>query len=167
MYMRGQPRFGPLWNRFEVQFNEMWARRKKEEQEHCWQGAARSGLAGAPRAELMREAVHTLASEGRADRIGVWLEPDFSQAADPLAPACLRGIIWEWDAEERNARRLGAVVSRASCAAGVAQFGESVYQDLDDPAAGLANRPMIGPLVGVRHALWTPSAPKINCAACF
>ena len=159
MYMRGQPRFGPLWNRFEVQFNEMWARRKKEEQEHCWQGAARSGLAGAPRAELMREAVHTLASEGRADRIGVWLEPDFSQAADPLAPACLRGIIWEPDAEETPADW-----ERLSLEPPVPQelldSGESVYQDLDDPAAGLANRPMIGPLVGLRHALWTPIGTK-------
>ncbi|MGC1613921.1 MAG: ATP-binding protein [Candidatus Acidiferrum sp.] len=135
--------------------SEMWAWRKKDEEARSWLGVASAGLAGAPREELMREAIHALAREGRADRIGVWLEQDLSAGMDTLAAPCLRGIVWEAQAEETPADW-----ERLSLEPPVPQellaSGKSVYQELDDSLGRPANRPMIGPLVGLRHALWTP-----------
>ena len=137
----------------------MWARRKSEEAERKWRGAASAGFAGAPREELMREAIYSLAREGRADRIGLWLEPDLSLGATPLAPTCLRGMVWEDHGEQTPAdwERLSLepplpqelLVNR-----------RSVYQEIDDSLGRPPNRPVIGPLVGLRHALWTPIQGK-------
>jgi|GEM_PF-416750 len=137
----------------------MWAWRKKEEQERSWQGAAGAGLAGVPREELMREAIHSLARQGRADRIGVWLEQDLSAGTDPLAAPCLRGMVWEAQAGETPAdwERLSL---EPPLPWELLASGQSVYQELDDPLGRPSNRPMIGPLVGLRHALWTPIQGK-------
>ena len=133
----------------------MWARRKKQEDEGSWRGAARAGLAGAPREELMREAIHSLSMDGRADRIGVWLEQDSPNGADGHAAACLRGMIWEAEGEdtpdEWEKLSLEAPLPQDLLAA-----GKSVEQELDVSQDRPPNQPMIGPLVGLRRALWTP-----------
>src|SRR5580692_3483209 len=109
---------------------KMWDWRKKQEDEHCWRGAARAGLSGAPREELMREAIHSLARDGRADRIGVWLEQDAPTCEDGHAAACLRGMIWESEGEdtpdEWEKLSLEAPLPQELLAA-----GKSVEQELD------------------------------------
>ena len=133
----------------------MWAWRKKKEEERSWRGTARAALEGSPREELMREAIHTLARESRADRIGVWLEQDLPFGPDPLAPACLRGLVWEAHAdetpEEWEKLSLEPPLPRELLAS-----GKSVDQEMDESKG----RPMIGPLVGLRQALWTPIEGK-------
>jgi signal transduction histidine kinase/CheY-like chemotaxis protein len=158
---------------------KMWAWRKKEMQERSWQGAARAGLAGAPREELMREAIHAISRDGRADRVGVWLEQDAVVDPDASVTACLRGIIWEAggdDAPEEWAKlSLESPLPQELLAT-----GQSVYQEvgalenrlssiLPKPAPNASasrapshayNHAMIGPLIGLRHALWTPITAK-------
>ncbi len=133
----------------------MWGWRKKREEERSWRGTARAALAGSSREELMREAIHTLARESRADRIGVWLEQVSPYGADPFAPACLRGLVWEAHAdetpEEWQKLSLEPPVPEELLAS-----GKSVEQEMDDSRG----RPMIGPLVGLRQALWTPIEAK-------
>jgi len=133
----------------------MWAWRKKQAEEPNWPGAARAGLAGASRKDLMREALHSLSMDGRADRIGVWMEQDSLSDTDPLAPACLRGMLWDVEGED-----LADEWQKLSLEPPLPQellaSGKSVYQELEDSQGRPSNRPMIGPLVGLRHALWTP-----------
>jgi signal transduction histidine kinase/ActR/RegA family two-component response regulator len=137
----------------------MWAWRKRKEEITSWRGTARAGLAGATREELMREALHSLSLDGRADRIGVWLEQDSFPCTDPLAATSLRGMLWESggdDApEEWEKLSLEPPLPQELLAS-----GKSVYQVLEDSHGQLPNRPMIGPLVGLRHALWTPIEGK-------
>lgn len=161
----------------------MWAWRKKEVQERSWQGAARAGLAGVPRQELMREAIHAISRDGRADRVGVWLEQDSLYEPDAPVAACLRGIVWEAggdDAPEEWAKlSLESPLPQELLAS-----GQSVYQEVgvlhSRPLSGLLkqapnassnlapgdapshapSQAMIGPLIGLRHALWTPITAK-------
>jgi signal transduction histidine kinase/CheY-like chemotaxis protein len=137
----------------------MWAWQKKQEELPSWRGTARASLAGAPREELMREALHSLSAGGRADRIGVWLEQDSVPGAEPLAAACLRGMLWDAEGEdtpdEWQKLSLEPPLPQELLAS-----GKSVYQELDDSQGRPPNRPMIGPLVGLRHALWTPIEGK-------
>jgi signal transduction histidine kinase/ActR/RegA family two-component response regulator len=133
----------------------MWAWRKKQEEERSWRGAARAGLAGAPREELIREAIHSLARDRHVDRIGVWLEQDSPSNEDGHTAACLRGMIWESEGEdtpeEWEKLSLEAPLPQELLAA-----GKSVEQELDVSQDRPPNQSMIGPLVGLRHALWTP-----------
>ncbi len=133
----------------------MWAWRKKQEEERSWRGAARAGLLGAPREELMREAIHSLARDGRADRIGVWLEQDSPIGADGQAAACLRGIIWETPGED-TPEEWKKLSLEPPLPQELLASGKSVEQELDGFQDHPPNQPMIGPLVGLRHALWTP-----------
>jgi len=137
----------------------MWAWRKKTEKKPNWPGAARAGLAGASRNDLMREALHSLSRDGRADRIGVWLEQDSLPGVGLLAADCLRGMLWDAEGEdtpdEWQKLSLEPPLPQellASC--------KSVYQELGDSQAQPSNRLMIGPLVGLRRALWTPIEGK-------
>jgi signal transduction histidine kinase/CheY-like chemotaxis protein len=134
---------------------QMWTWRKRKEEVSSWKGTARAGLAGATREELMREVLHSLSQEGHADRIGVWLEQDSCLCTDPLAATSLRGVLWESggdDApEEWEKLSLEPPLPQELLAS-----GKSVYQVLEDSHGQLPNRLVIGPLVGLRHALWTP-----------
>ncbi|HMD39129.1 MAG TPA: ATP-binding protein [Candidatus Acidoferrum sp.] len=129
----------------------MWAWRKNQNEEGLWQGAARAGLSGASREALLREALHALAKDGRSDRIGVWLEPEFPVISDAHAPASLRGLLWEAHGEatpsDWEKLSLEPPMPQELLAA-----GKPVEQELD----ASMDSPIIGPLVGMRHALWTP-----------
>jgi signal transduction histidine kinase/CheY-like chemotaxis protein len=133
----------------------MWAWRKKHDEQSSWRGAARAGLAGAPRAELMREAIHALSKDGAADRIGVWMEQTSPVGADGHAASCLRGMIWEAQGEE-TPEEWEKLSLEAPLPQELLISGKSVDQELDDSQ----NQAMIGPLVGLRHALWTPIEGK-------
>ncbi|MGB6595788.1 MAG: ATP-binding protein [Candidatus Acidiferrum sp.] len=140
-----------------------WPKKAKTEETRSWQGAASAGLAGVPRGELMREVIHAIAKEGRADRIGIWLEQDLSPGPDPLAVACLRGTVWEAQNEETPAD-WGRLSLEPPLPQELLASGKSVYQELDDSHGQLLHRPshgtVIGPLIGLRHALWTPILGK-------
>jgi signal transduction histidine kinase/ActR/RegA family two-component response regulator len=137
----------------------MWAWRKKQAEECTWRGAARAGLAGASREELMREAIHSLSRDGRADRIGVWLEQESFSSPDVHAAASLHGMVWEAESDE-----VPADWEKLSLEPPLPQellsSGKSVGQDLEVVHGQPPNQPMIGPLVGLRHALWTPIEGK-------
>jgi signal transduction histidine kinase/CheY-like chemotaxis protein len=133
----------------------MWAWRKKHDEESAWRGAARAGLAGASRAELMREAIHSLSKDGSADRIGVWLEQDSPAGAERHAAACLRGMIWEAQGED-TPKEWERLSLEPPLPQELLACGKSVDQELDVSQ----DQAMIGPLVGLRRALWTPIEGK-------
>ncbi|MGH9742206.1 MAG: ATP-binding protein, partial [Candidatus Acidiferrum sp.] len=99
------------------------------------------------------------AKEHRADRIGIWLEQEFAPSPDSLSTACLRGTIWEAENDQTPADW-----ERLSLEPPVPQelfvSTKSIHQELEDSLGHFPNRPMIGPLVGLRHALWTPIRGK-------
>jgi signal transduction histidine kinase/CheY-like chemotaxis protein len=129
----------------------MWAWRKKHEDGQSWRGPARAGLDGAAREELIREAIHSLLRDGHADRVGVWLEQEPYAGPEPPASISLRGMVWEAQGEEAPSdwEKLSL---EPPLPLELLASGKSVYQDVDISQ----DRSMIGPLVGLRHALWTP-----------
>lgn len=98
----------------------------------------------------MLAALRTIAGSGRTDRVGVWLEPDDPAPTDPQAPATLRGVLWESDSSQvpRDWERLSL---EPPLPLEFLAAGKSVEQEL----RGVPS-PVIGPLVGLRQALWTP-----------
>jgi len=129
----------------------MRARRRTLETSSTVRGVARAALAGASREELLREAVSELASHGVADRIGAWLEAEpLSRAADE-SPGTLQGIVWDAESSETPAEwtrlSLESLLPRE-----LLFGGRTVEQDLK----ASVNPPLIGPLLGLRRALWVP-----------
>jgi signal transduction histidine kinase/CheY-like chemotaxis protein len=133
----------------------MWAWRKKQDEDRSWLGPARAGLTGAPRAEIMREAIHVLSRDGGADRVGVWLEQDLPAGANGHAAVCLRGMIWEAEGED-TPEEWEKLSLEPPLPQELLASGKSVDQELDVSQ----DLPMIGPLVGLRRALWTPIEGK-------
>jgi len=132
----------------------MWSWRKKTADaaaESGWRGTARAALAGAPREEILREAMHTLAADGHAERIGIWLEPESRPAADGLAVETLRGLVWEQH-EAPTPAEWEKLSLEAPVPHELLLAGQSVEQEVDD-ANGCA---VCGTLIGLHHLLWTP-----------
>ncbi len=135
----------------------MWAWRKKQAEKPLWPGPARASLAGASRKDLMRQALHTLSRSGRADRIGVWLEQDPHFCTDePAAAAYFSGMIWEPEEQDAPPQEWQKLSLEPPLPQELLGSGQSVYQELEGSAGRPSNRPMIGPLVGLQQALWTP-----------
>lgn len=133
----------------------MWGWRKKQVEERPRGGVARAGLQGASREELMREAIQTLSREARADRLGVWMEQDCTSLAHSQAPAFLRGLVWEAQGDE-TPKEWEKLSFEPPLPWELFASGESVDQVIDDTLF----HSTIGPLVGLRRALWTPIAGK-------
>jgi PAS domain S-box-containing protein len=133
----------------------MWGWRKKQVEERSRRGVARAGLQGASRDELMREAIQTLSFEARADRLGVWLEQDWPSVANSQSPPCLRGLVWEAQGDE-TPKEWERLSFEPPLPWELFVSGKSVDQLIDDSQF----HSMIGPLVGLRRALWTPIAGK-------
>jgi signal transduction histidine kinase/ActR/RegA family two-component response regulator len=133
----------------------MWGWRKKQVEDRPGRGVAWAGLQGASREELMREAIQTLSREARADRLGVWLELDYPSLANSQSPPCLRGLVWEAQGDEtpKEWQRLSL---EPPLPWELFSSGKSVDQVIDNSQF----HSMIGPLVGLRRALWTPIAGK-------
>jgi signal transduction histidine kinase/CheY-like chemotaxis protein len=113
---------------------------------------ARAAAEGASREELVQEALHTLSLETSADRYGVWIEPQRAQREETPFPLTFRGMIWE-----KGVEMTPAEWARLSPEFPLPQelfAGKSVEQDLDK----LPARPMLGPLVEMRTAVWVPVA---------
>ena len=144
----------------------MWLRRKSDEKETSCRSAAKAGLASAPREVLIREAIHALATDGRAERVGVWLVPDFSTSQDPIAAACLRGLVWEAQAEETPAdwERLSL---KPPCRESCSPPATVSTEDLDDSIGETPNSAHDWPSCWIAATLsaflfWAPTI----CVAC-
>lgn len=109
--------------------------------------AAATGLS---RQELLQKTLLALARDGRADRIGAWIEPPDTEEARNQTARGFRGLVW--DREDRNIppewRNLSpeTPLPQALLAA-----GHSVEQELEHGAL-----PLIGPLLELRRAVWVP-----------
>jgi len=129
----------------------IWGKKKQEEQAPE-KGVARAAAEGASRQELVQEAMRILSKDSDADRLGVWLDPESAQKEETSFPLSFRGMIWEKGVEATPAEW-----ARLSPEFPLPQelfAGKSVEQDLEKTPA----RPMLGPLVEMRAALWIPVA---------
>jgi signal transduction histidine kinase/ActR/RegA family two-component response regulator len=124
---------------------------KKDERLPASRSITRAAVAGASRAELVREALLMLADSGHVDRVGVWIQSDLPGAAEPCGHASFRGQVWERDSAATPAE-WGRLSSEAPLPFDVLARGKSVELALD----GRGVPPLIGPLVGMRRALWVP-----------
>ena len=103
--------------------------------------------------KLLRKTLYKLASDGRTDRVGVWLEAADTERAEmssSLGMGAFRGIVW--DRQSQNIplewQRLSAEPPLPHKALAA---GESVEQKLDYDAL-----PIIGPLLELQRAMWVP-----------
>ena len=128
---------------------KVW-RRKLAEQ---WgeRGVARAALRGASRDELLREAVAELASQGAADRIGVWIEAAPNSRSTDETSGTLHGLLWDAESSETPAE-WNRLSLEPPLPKELLLGAKSFEQDLGDSA----HPTLIGPLLGLRHALWVP-----------
>jgi signal transduction histidine kinase/FixJ family two-component response regulator len=127
----------------------IWGKKKPEDRPPE-KGVVRAAAEGASREELMREAMRVLSKDSDADRLGVWLEPQPAQKEETSFPSSFRGMIWE-----RGVEATPAEWARLSPEFPLPQelfTGKSVEQNLGGPPA----RPMLGPLMEMRRAVWVP-----------
>src|SRR5713226_3557529 len=129
--------------------------RKKAEKESSGRGVARAALDGASRKELLQQALKTLAQLGDSCRFGVWLETDSSSSPQNEFAAGFRGIVWDRGSTE-TPQEWAHLSVEPPLPDELLLRGKTVEQDLD---AFLPN-PILGLLVGLRHALWVPIESK-------
>lgn len=116
---------------------------------------ARAALTGAGNDELLQEALSALARHNSADRVGVWLEPP------PLSPrpvgfsTALHGLVWD-RAISDIPKEWQTLSLEPPLPDELLLAQKPVHQDLSGVPANL----LIGPLLGLRHALWIPVAGK-------
>ena len=116
---------------------------------------SRAVLGGAPRRELLREALNTLVQQRPAGRIGVWLEIEQEVAPQNKNIAGLYGMVWDHGNPE-TPQEWAHLSVEPPLPHQMLLRGRTVEQDL---SAFLPN-PILGLLAGVRHALWVPIARK-------
>jgi signal transduction histidine kinase/CheY-like chemotaxis protein len=117
-------------------------------------GVARAALNGASRRELLQEALKALSQQGSTGRIGVWLEAD-SMASPQENPVGFHGMVW--DRGNLETPQEWALLSlEPPLPAEPLLRGKTVEQDLE----AFPSNPIIGPLVGLRHAMWVPIETK-------
>jgi signal transduction histidine kinase len=115
-------------------------------------GVARAFNEGLSRQKLLRQTSSALSRDGRADRVGVWLESAETEDFDHGPIPSFRGVVWDRESENVPAewRRLSPQVSLPQ---DLLTAGRSV--ELDQDAL-----PIIGPLIELRRALWVPIGRK-------
>ena len=129
--------------------------RKKTEAESSRPGVSRAALTGSSREELLREALEMLAREGNADRIGVWLEANAHAKRHGEIPAAFHGLVRDREVQESPREWMNLSVE-PPLPEEVLVAGKTVEQDVETFPEGL----IIGPLVGLRRAVWIPVASK-------
>jgi signal transduction histidine kinase/CheY-like chemotaxis protein len=128
---------------------------KKPETESSGRGVARAALNGASRKELLREALKALARRGPSGRFGVWLEADSNASAQNAFATGFHGMVWDRGNSE-TPQEWATLSVEPPLPEELLLRGKTVDQDLE---AFPAN-PIIGLLVGLRHALWVPIGRK-------
>ena len=127
----------------------MWVWGNAREQEGGTIGVARAAAEGRVRQDLLKEAIKTLLASGQADRVGVWVEIA-DLVADSSQHSSFRGIVAERDGETTPAE-WSRLSPQPPLPAELLGSLRTVEQDVDSP-----DKPMIGPLIEMRRALWVP-----------
>src|SRR6202171_872131 len=128
---------------------------KKPETESSGRGVARAALNGASRKELLQEALKALALQGPAGRFGVWLDADANASPRNAFATGFHGMVWDRGNSE-TPQEWASLSVEPPLPEELLLRGKTVEQDLE---AFPAN-PIIGLLVGLRHALWVPIGRK-------
>ena len=128
---------------------------KKSETESSGRGVARAALSGASRKELLQEALKALALQGPAGRFGVWLDADSNASPRNAFATGFHGMVWDRGNSE-TPQEWASLSVEPPLPEELLLRGKTVEQDLE---AFPAN-PIIGLLVGLRHALWVPIGRK-------
>jgi len=132
---------------------KVWS--KKRDTGTCRLGVARAALTGASSGELLQEALSVLAHQDSVDRVGVWLEPALLYSHSVSFSTALHGGVW--DRTNSDVPREWRTLSlEPPLPDGLLLAQKAVHQDLTAVPANL----LIGPLLGLRHALWIPVAGK-------
>jgi signal transduction histidine kinase/CheY-like chemotaxis protein len=113
-------------------------------------GVDRAANEGFSRRELLEKTLHALSSDGRADRIGAWLEPAELEGSELHGAPSFSGVVWDRERGQMPVewRRLSF---EAPLPQEVLSSGRSVEQELED-----GSLPIIGPLMELRRAMWVP-----------
>jgi signal transduction histidine kinase/FixJ family two-component response regulator len=128
---------------------KLW--RKNTDKDSSGRGVARAALDGASRKELLREALKKLVQQGPSCRVGVWLETDSNAGPQNEFAARVRGMVWDRGSTETPPEWAQLSIEPPLPEEQLLR-GNTVEQDL---AASPPN-PILGLLVGLRHALWVP-----------
>jgi len=126
---------------------------KKEVPVSTGRGVARAAVEGASREELIREVLHQLSPGEHAERFGVWLE--CAHLAETDGPASFRGSVQD-RAGDVTPAEWGRLSPEATLPQELLLGGKTVEQDLGNSGQSA----LIGPLVGMRRALWVPVTRK-------
>src|ERR1700674_42644 len=128
---------------------------KTAEKVRSGRGVVRAALDGASRRELLREALKVLSQQGSTGRFGVWLEADSNASPQHENAAGFHGIVW--DRGNLETPQEWALLSlEPPLPDELLLQGKTVEQDLE----AFPSNPIIGPLVGLRHATWVPIETK-------
>ncbi len=128
---------------------------KKAEKESPGRGVTRAALHGASRKELLQEALRALAQQGPAGRIGVWLEADSNASPQSENTARFHGMVWD-RGNHATPQEWAHLSVEPPLPEELFLRGKSVEQDLQ----AFPPNPILGLLVGLRHALWVPIERK-------
>ena len=128
---------------------------KTAEKVRSGRGVVRAALDGASRRELLREALKALSQQGSTGRFGVWLEADSNASPQHENAAGFHGMVW--DRGNLETPQEWALLSlEPPLPDELLLQGKTVEQDLE----AFPSNPIIGPLVGLRHATWVPIETK-------
>src|SRR5712691_2284032 len=125
--------------------------RKTAQKESSARGLARAALEGAPRDELIREALKALTQYGPKDRLGVWLEADSNSTPHQEIVAGFHGLVWDRGNEDTPQEWAHLSVEPPLPEESLLH-GKTVEQDLESSPGN----PILGLLAGLRYALWVP-----------
>ncbi len=128
---------------------------KSAEKESSGRGVARAALNGASRKELLQEALQALSQPKPTGRIGVWLEPDVDASPLDETAGGFQGMVWDAETDETS-REWARLSIEPPLPVELLLRGKTVEQDLQI----LPANPILGVLVGLRHALWVPIERK-------
>ncbi|MDP9146791.1 MAG: PAS domain-containing protein, partial [Acidobacteriota bacterium] len=121
----------------------------KSDEPQATDAVTRAAVRGVTREQLLQKALSTLSRDDRADRIGAWVESAQTDGDAGASATSFRGAVWDRD----NANVLPewqCLSPEAVLPSEVLTAGRTVEQEMEGGTT------MIGPLVGLRRALWVP-----------
>jgi signal transduction histidine kinase/FixJ family two-component response regulator len=128
---------------------------KSAEKESTGRGVARAALNGASRKELLQAALQSLSHLGPAARIGVWIEVDTDASPLDETAGGFHGMVRDSGIGETS-KEWARLSIEPPLPVELLLRGKTVEQDLQT----LPPNPIVGLLVGLRHALWVPIERK-------
>jgi signal transduction histidine kinase/FixJ family two-component response regulator len=128
---------------------------KTAQKEPSGRGVVRAALDGASRPELLQEALKALSQQESTGRFGIWLEAHSNASPKHENAAGFHGMVW--DRGNLETPQEWALLSlEPPIPDELLLRGKTVEQDLE----AFPSNPVIGPLVGLRHAMWVPIETK-------